>query len=91
MKECSKTYKKLKKLIKEFNSIEEDGVGGIGGGAPTNTVGSGAIAGVGVKSSDPKAPSNFSEPGVLPKTKKVPKNPQKSPVMSNFRRSPPKF
>jgi hypothetical protein len=49
------------KTFKQF--LEEDGEGaGIASGAPTNTVGSGAIAGVGV---GPKG-----EPGVLPKRNK---------------------
>lgn len=87
--------KKLKKLIKEFRLIQEDGIGA----APANCVGGGAIASVGIPSSDPKAPANFAEPGVRPegmpgKKKKLPKNPSspsRSPVMSNFRRSPPKM
>lgn len=85
----SSTAKKIKKLIKEFRLLSEDGAGGIGGG---NFVGTGAIAGAGVSSPDPKAPVNFAEPGVSMKKKKVPGSPPvKTPVMSNFRRSPPKM
>ena len=60
------------KRFKDF--LEEDGgaVAGVGGGGPTNSVGSGAIAGVGI------GPQG--EPGV-----KLPKN-KKSPVMFSTKR-----
>ena len=55
------------------------GAGGIGGGAPTNAVGTGAIAGTG----QPPG-SKSGEPGVSRKKKVA------NPVMARFARKPPK-
>jgi len=73
--------KKLRKLIKEFKSIKEEGFAGSGVGG---------VAGIGVAVGGDKSQA---EPGVLPKDqpKFKKKSVPKSPVMSNFRRNPPKI
>jgi len=70
------------KTFKDF--ITEMGVGAIGGGSagPTNTSGSGNIAGIG----QPPG-SHFGEPGVQMKKKKAYNPP--SPVMMNVKRKKP--
>ena len=71
------------KSFKEFIN-EDGGVAGVGSAGPTNTVGSGTIAGTG----QPPG-SKFGEPGVYLRKKK---KDMSSPVMmSQFRRKPPKI
>ena len=62
---CSKCGKiKHSGTCKKLNKVEEDGAAAMGGGAPTNNVGSGAVAGLGV------GPQG--EPGVDKRKKKSP-------------------
>ena len=66
------------KTFKQY--IEEDGMGGAMSAAPTNTTGSGSVAGMG----QPPG-SKSGEPGVNPKKKR-------GPVMTGmFQRKPPKM
>ena len=68
------------KSFKEFIN-EDGGVAGVGSAGPTNTVGSGTIAGTG----QPPG-SKFGEPGVHMKKKR------KSPIIAPMgRRNPPKM
>lgn len=78
----AKTLKKVKKLIKEFKLIKEDGFAGSG-------VGGGAIAGAGIGPQGEPGVHPQNQPGYKRK-KDFPK--PKSPVMSGmFKRKSPKM
>jgi hypothetical protein len=79
----SKTLKKIKKLIKEFRLIHEDGFAGSG-------VGGGAIAGAGIGPQGEPGVHPEDQPGFKKRKSDFPK--PKSPVMTGmFKRKSPKI
>lgn len=79
MRYRSKTKAKLKKLIREFRLIQEEG----------SVVGGGAIAGAGIGPQGEPGVHPSDQPKI--KKKKIPDNLTRSPVIGGFRRSPPKL